>query len=293
MAFELKQWIGELAAKGKLSPEDSKLLEEKLNKPEVIQAIGEGQLRQQEFDRKLNSLKTDFEKKTGELNAYHTRLSGFEKTAQDTLKTQQAQLESERTARVRYEEKLKGLARDYGLDEATLIQHMESSPAPNPAPNPAPQPAAGEQYERFQTDVSTAMMKMPLVQADLMDLSEEHRQLGLKAPFRATELVSEAIERKVPLRQVWEEKFSVSDRRQAIATEEAKAHDDLIRREERERILTEQNTPSFRPEASRSPLLATLPGRFGQSSEEPKLSAPERAVLAYTKGQAAASEANR
>ena len=264
MPFELKKWIGDIAAKGKLSPEDVRLLEDKLSKPEIVQAIGEGQLRQQEFDRKLNSMKTDFDKKTQDLNAYHGRLANFEKTAQDTLQNQDKQLQSERTARVRYEEKLKGLARDYGIDEATLIQHVEASPAPTTrTADPAPQPAHGEQLERFQTDVSTAMMKMPLVQADLMDLAEEHRQLGIKSPFRATELVSEAIERKVPLRKIWEEKHSISDRRQEIATEEQRAHDDLIRREERERIVTEQNTPSFRPEASRSPILAALPGRFG------------------------------
>jgi hypothetical protein len=289
--FDVRKWIGDLAAKGKFTPEETKLLEDKLGKPEVAQLIGEGQLRQQEFDRKLNALKTDFDKKNQELTAYHGRLSTFEKSAQETLSSQDKQLQAERTARVRYEEKLKGLAREYGLDEATLIQQVEVSPAQPAKPDPAPQPAPGERFEKFQSDVATAMMQMPLVQAEIIDLAAEHQQLGLKTPFRATELVSESIERKVPLRQVWEEKFSVSDRRQELATADQKAHDDLIRREERERILTERDTPSLRPEASRSPILATLPGRFGQSSEEPKLSAVDRAVKAYTMGHDSKPEA--
>lgn len=97
-------------------------------------------------------------------------------------------------------------------------------------------------------------------------LLTEHERL-FKEPLATPleELMAEAGKRGIKVRQVWEEKYKVPERRRAIAEEAQKAHDDKIAKETEEKVRREYadkyGNPETRPMApSRFPKYARPDG---------------------------------
>lgn len=118
--------------------------------------------------------------------------------------------------------------------------------------------------------------------AKLMDLNARHMTIFQKPLDGIDELFSETMRRvesgeKVTVTDVWREKYKVDDREKEIETKRQQEHDDAIRREERQKVMSEVSNPTSRPTgAFSSPVLE----RFRPKNPATDSHNPMRGVMA-------------
>lgn len=82
--------------------------------------------------------------------------------------------------------------------------------------------------------------------ATASEIMQDHRELfGTKVPMK--ELLDEARRAKKPVREVWEQKYNVSGKRQEIEAKAKADYEAKIRSEERQKVLSEVGNPETRP----------------------------------------------
>jgi hypothetical protein len=283
MPFDLKAWLSDLATKGQLSAEDVTLLEGKLNKPEALKALEDGQLRQSDYDRMMNKLKTDHKTAMDGVVGLQTELTGWRTEAQAKLDKAMGDLQARDTTIAQYQARVTQIATDYGLDLNTLMPAAAATPNPpaSLAQPASPNPAATEGFRKFQEDFDKAKQIFPLLPAELHDLSVEHQELYGKPLSKSLELVSTALKEGRSVRDVWAEQYKVEDRRKEIALETEKKHDAEIRADERNKVLSEASVPTFRPDAPRSPIFSAIPQKTAPDGKAGELSAIDRATMHF------------
>lgn len=265
MQDETKQWLEELKKSGELSDEAvadlTKVFEAS---PKADEFVKGSALRQSDYDKHMDKLKTDRETQEKEYAAKNTEVETFRnslvdfKTTADKSVEEANQKAASATQQLADSSRRVGeLAAQYGIDDAELKTALAATPSTTPAPgvtpvngNPAPDALKGyvtektlNEYGRVSVDVS----------ADLNDMADKHFDLfGTRLSRR--ELQDEALKTGKTLTEVWEQKYSVSERRDQLAKESQEAHDKKIRddavTETEARVRSDMAMP---PQARRDP----------------------------------------
>lgn len=155
------------------------------------------------------------------------------------------------------------LTKDMGFD-------VDDAGNPNPSPSPSPAAATGS----FDPDKYTREVLLPLADKEgdaiamMTEIASEHAALfpGERPNWR--ELRREAVQRKVPLEQLWREKFKIDEKRAAVqkAADDARiaaAVDERYKVREQE-LISKYGNPDSRPLV---PSTATLTSRVMRQGE--------------------------
>lgn len=122
----------------------------------------------------------------------------------------------------------------------------------DPNPNPNPRNTDGQYVSR--QDFSTAVESIPDMLANLTEITGQHALLFSAPLVGMKEMIDEARKRKINVKQVWEEKYKVSDKRTELAATAQAAHDKKIAEEAVTKYRSEQSNPHTRSiMPSRSP----------------------------------------
>ena len=234
----------------------------------------EGHLRQSDYDRKMNSLKAEFDTKQAQLD--RDLAAWAEMQAEDGQKstTQLKKIQDLETSIFKQRQAIDAFAAANNLD---VKQILGDGAAAQPVAQPA-QPAApslGPKDYLKASDVASmfdytlnAAMLLPAIQA-------EHQRL-FGQPLDTRELQQEIFARvkakqPIDLQQVWETKHNVPAKRIEVA--EAQRQADLKAAEERGygKRVSEESLPGARPVGHNSPVLV----RQGGAPIESKLQRPQ------------------
>lgn len=152
---------------------------------------------------------------------------------------------------------------DYGLARVAEGQGVEPDPTKSAAlPNPAnPNPAEPDpRYVTNDTFSQTVSQYIPAT-ATMQDLSDEYRELyGSRIPGGMAAVHKEFLDARDSnryrggFREYVESKFKFAEKRSEIASAEKQKHEEAIRLEERNKVLSEMGNPMTTPmRVSRNP----------------------------------------
>jgi hypothetical protein len=293
-ATELQEWV-----KGLGLPEDkAKVVLESFGAPEVLTKVGESVLARADYSRGMDKLKADetalradLAKKIADEEAKTVAYSkevGKWKQDKEAVLAEATKKREEAEARLTaVQGKLKEIAPTYGIPEdqiSTLMTPIKITPAGDTPPRDVDSGkwVSKDEYNR-------ALLDMPLVAAIISELQEEHRSL-----FGSTEPMpkwSEMVKQGKPLRQNWEERYKVPERRAAIAKD---AHDKEIAEAEkrgaeaaRSKWLAENPTSTVvrRDSDHGSPILSVVKRADDKSGRPDETRGIAAAVAAFNEGK--------
>jgi hypothetical protein len=189
--------------------------------------------------------------------AYEERVNKWYEDHDKEFKAVEGKLVAEAAARAKAEAALRTAHERGMLDVAKDLGYDFSNPATPPPNSNAPAPIDTSKFVTQETLLQVAEREGDAI-AIASDIAAEHAYL-FGSPLRSfRELRREAVSRKLPVQQVWEEKFKVADARAARIAADEKAKEETLRKkiteEVRSQFASEYGNPNTRPpEASRSP----------------------------------------
>lgn len=236
MAFgqtELQEWVKGL----EISPEDQKIVLEKLGSEKALPKVGSSIMAQRDYSRSMDELKAektrleeDFKKKVAdEDRAYQNDTNSLLKWKTDTEKvlldatTAREQAESKLAA---VQAKIKELAPTYAIPESELSSVLTPATTPITRKEDPPRDVESGKFVS-KDDFNRVVMDYAKLPAIMVAIEREHLRLfGQQAEMPDfIALMDEAGKNKLTLRAQWEQKFKVPERRMAIQKE---AHDKEI-----------------------------------------------------------------
>jgi len=289
MAFELQQWLKDLNAEGTLSDEELKQLQAALGKEPVlkrVQTLHEGNLRQDEFSKRMNDL-SEKEKATLNLRA---ELVKWKEEAEAHVKRANLSAEQERKARADIDAKLRRAAELYQFDpEALGVTSGGTGTAGGTGGSDGkPEFLTRKEYEEA---VEAMKQNYPLLPALLHDISVQHQQLFGKPLENSAALVQQAIKSGKSILEVWEADNKVAERRTQMAEEAVtKRIADAVAKREAE-LRSELQLPATPRADARSPVLEQFkpPAQTG-AGNQPEPSGVDRAIAAWNEHKYAPAE---
>jgi hypothetical protein len=236
---ESQAWLQELKAKGNLDDEAFKSLSAIFEKPEVSEYVKGSILRQQDYSRSMNKLQADYSKKLSEIEAYEKDLGNWRSQTETQVQQTQAQLAEAQRQR----DELVKLAKSYGLEDE--LQPFSTPPTQVQPPQPA-QDLSKDYLPR--KEFMEVAQSYPLIVGEVNDIIAEHVELFGKQPKGMREVVEQAMREGRTIREVYEDHFSVADRRQELEKQAREA--EITRRveEEVQKYRTENSLPQPRPQ---------------------------------------------
>lgn len=294
-ATELQEWV-----KGLGLPEDkAKVVLESFGAPEVLTKVGESVLARQDYSRNMDRLKAeedrlkaDFAKKVADEEKktldYSTSVGNWKKEKEAVLNEATRKREEAEARLSAVQGKIKEIAPTYAIPEdqlSSILTPITKEPERREDP-PRREDGTYISKEEFNKTV-TSYAKLPAI---ITVLEREHMKL-FGANAEMPDWIGMVDEGK-PLRQAWEDKYKVADRRAAIAKEQ---HDREIAEAEkrgeeaaRSKFLSENPTSGVvrRDSDVGSPVLTTVKR---QNQEREGFKDPARgvsaAVAAFTEGK--------
>jgi hypothetical protein len=258
MAFtakELDEWVKGL----ELSPDDQKIVLEKLGSEKALSKVGSSIMAQRDYSKGMDELKAektrleaDLQKKIADEDKksedYARSLGTWKTDKEKVLNDAIAAREAAEARLTAVQSKIKEIAPSYAIPESELssVLNPPASAATTHRSDPPREADTGKFVSK--DDFNSTVMNYAKLPAIIFDLGQQHLQLfGPNAPppdFSA--LMEEAPKNKLTLKQMWEQKFKVPERRAAIAKE---THDKEIADAEKRGA-----------ESERTKLLAENPG---------------------------------
>jgi hypothetical protein len=274
-ATELQEWV-----KGLGLPEDkAKVVLESFGAPEVLTKVGESVLARADYSRSMDklkadeaALKADFAKKIADEEKktldYSTSVGNWKKEKETVLVEATRKREEAEARLTAVQAKMKEIAPTYGIPEDQLSSIM-TPVVTTERRDPPKDPDTGK-FVSAETFNSTVLnyAKLPGI---IVTLEREHMRLF--GPDSEMPDWTAMIEAGKPLKQAWEEKYKVPERRAAIAKD---IHDKEISEAEKRGA-----------EAARSKFLAENPSGNGVVRRDSDHGSP---VLATIKRQNEARE---
>jgi hypothetical protein len=278
-ATELQEWVKSLGL-----PEDkAKIVLESFGAPEVLTKVGETVLARQDYSRNMDKLKAeekrlaeDFAKKVAEEDRKSTEYAtsvGKWKTEKEEVLNKATKAREEAEAKlVAAQAKIKEIAPTYGIPEDQLSSILTPVVArTEPRREDPPRNENGEFISK--EEFNKTVMNYAKLPAIITTLEREHvRLFGPNAEMPDWMAMVDAGK---PLKQAWEEKYKVPERREALNKE---AHDREIAEAEKRGA-----------EAARSKFLAENPVSAGVRRDSDSGSP----VLSEIKRQNAAREGDK
>lgn len=154
-------------------------------------------------------------------------------------------------------------SQDEGLKKVAADMGYTQPANPNPA-NPNPASPALDASKYVTVDALNEMSNsVGAGLAALQDMVLEHSQLFPDRRLDVRAIRAEAVAARKDVYSYWEQKFKVQEARTAREDASRKAHDDLIRKEERDRVTTEfasqYANPNTVPASASSNVFAARP----------------------------------
>jgi hypothetical protein len=230
--------------------------------------IEEGYLRQSDYSKVIaeaQKLQTELAAKNEQLNAEMVEWSAIKGSDESAALKLRTELEATQLEKFAIEQKLRTLAEEHGVDPTTLI----AKPTPEPVKPEVPKFDESKFVGRDQFGAVTDYLLT--VPAELAAIAQEHFDLtGVRLDTRP--LIAELkarVSKKQPadLRQIWEEKNGIPEKRTAAATA---AHDKEIADAEargREAARSEAQIPGASAPGTHAPVF--------MGSHESKLQRPQ------------------
>ena len=229
MSFDLNGWLTEFGEA--LSAEEKAQAIKIFGKETVSKKLGESVLRQSDYSRQVAEAKRQQEAAAATIRAN----TDWKANAERELAAAQRDRDAERTTRAQYEAELKRIEDEYGVE-------VKRTAAPAPEPTRTEPPAA-PQFKKDIDDLRMGMAQTPQLTALIMDINAEHTELFGKPLRNTREIVAESMKSGRTVREVWEEKNGVPDRRAQIQRDAEAAKEAQIRADERTRVISEMSAP--------------------------------------------------
>lgn len=268
-ATELNEWVKGL----ELSADDQKIVLEKLGSEKALPKVGSSIMAQREFSRSMDELKaertrleSDFQKKINDeeaaSRAYQNDLGKWKTDKEKILNDAIAAREQAEARLTAVQTKIKEIAPTYAIPESELSSVLTPL-ASNPPPR-RDDPPRDVDTGKFvkQEDFNRVVLDYAKLPAIMVAIEREHLRLfGPNAEMPDfIALMEEAPKAKLPLRQMWEQKFKVAERRAEIAKT---AHDAEIADAEKRGA-----------ERTRTQMLAENPGLGANVRRESQVGSP-------------------
>jgi hypothetical protein len=249
-----RQWLADLVRTANLSEDARKALETTLTAPEALEYIGNSALRQQEFDRKMNQQKSQYQAELAKIQKYERELADW----RGKTEAQVAQTVNELNAARAEAQRVRQVAYSYNLTDEDLGTSVAPATLPLGASASTPDPGrTGLDPSEYlkRVDFESAATMHTLLPAEINDIVAEHVELFGKMPRGIRQVVERAVQEQKPIREIWEDEFKVRDKRAEL---EAAAREAEIARRVEEKLISyrsEQGIPVQRPDAQRSYIL--------------------------------------
>lgn len=251
-------WLAGLKQTGAISDEQAATLEAAISDPKGAEYVGSTTLMRSDYSRAQNDLKADYDAKTKELADYQRELANWRGGTEKEVSQVKAELNQLRAERLR----LVAVAQSYGLSEddlGTPVAPFTAHPgttSPNPKDSDPPAFDASKYITRDEVQKLDQMYT--LLPAEIADISAEYSELFGKPIKGVRQLVERAIKEQRSLRDIYEDEFSVSDKRKSI--DEAQREAEIKRRVEEQLTAyrTEHPELPYTPSGrAGSPILAS------------------------------------
>jgi hypothetical protein len=196
---------------------------------------------QSEISRKFDEAKAERERTL----AYKQELAEWKAKADETYQRESQGFRRANETLAQYKARLKSFVDAGTLDEEDVKDLLAAEVSPAAAPTsqePKRDPDTGKFLSR--EDFAKEARSFVEYPAQLIVLAEEHRSIFGTPMSDMDQIVRTAMQEGKKVREVWEEKYKVADKRAEIAALKAKEHDDLIRREERQKVTSELSNPA-------------------------------------------------
>jgi hypothetical protein len=232
-----RQWLADLVKSANLTAEAKTALETTLAAPEALDFIGRSALRQADYDRLMNQTKTQLSSKMQEIQGYEQSLA----TWRGQTEAQVAQVQAELNKARAEAQRIRQVAYSYNLTDEDLGAPVAPATTP-PGVDPTqsgtkmtdtPKPFSIDDVltnEKFQ-ELSQMFTLLP---AEVADITAEHVRLFGAQPDKMREITNKALAERRPLRDVWEETYEVSDKREDLKKVAFEA--EVARRVEEEKV---------------------------------------------------------
>jgi len=247
-----------------------------------LHAIGEGYMRQSDYDAAMNTGKAELAKAQTDLETANQRVLAemaewAEIKRKDGVVTQKMRddLDAAQARVLALQQRVTRIATDAGLDPAKALEGIDQTPPPPPKPA-APDLTGVVKTEEFNQQFGTLANMALTLPAELDALRDEHQELfGKRLDTRTvikelqTRANTRGNQKTLDPRAIWEELNGVAARREAVTAENQAKRDAQMREEGRVAALSEATVPGS----------VTSPGRhsvvFGEKARESALKRPQ------------------
>lgn len=188
---------------------------------------------------------------------YQEKVNAWYEKNETEFKTVESQLVAAKAAEAKAVSALRTAHERGMLDVAKDLGYNFEEPPKAPPKTPEGTPALDTSKYFTKDDILSIAEKESMAIAVASDIAAEHVYLFGKPLRNMRELRAEAVQRKLPLEQVWMEKYKVTEARTAQEAKEKTDAENKIRADERTKVETEfaskYGNPDVRPlEPSRS-----------------------------------------
>ena len=230
-----------------LTPEEKAAVDAILKSEKVRGAIDKDLAgAQSEISRQFDAAakaKTDAEKKNAD---YYKEVSDWKTQKDQEFQQKEAQFRKTFETNAQYKARLEGMVAAGTIDQedvADLLTTPVVKVEPVVKQEPTVDPNKYISREAYQSDAATQMQ----LAAALQDLQAEHYELYGKPMAGATAMLNKALTENRPLREVFDETYKISERRQELQAEADKNREAQIRADERMKVMSEVSNPASRP----------------------------------------------
>ncbi len=265
-----EQWLADLKKAGGLTDEAFNTIRASFEKPEVDEFVKGSALRQSDYSRQMTAVQTaqkavedaqrDLQIKQTEVDNYRGTLDGWKAGAEGKFNTAVKNAELASTKAHAALERLKAVAAANGLDEAEVLKDLDT-PVVLPNPNqPNMDTSKFLTVDQLNEQVGKAARETAFVDATIMDLATEYRELYGKNPPMGwgRSVVEGALKSKQTLNEYVNREFKFDEKRQevqkaSIAAEIQAGIDAGMAKYTSEQIMGGQN-PGGVPQGAVSPV---------------------------------------
>jgi hypothetical protein len=204
----------------------------------------ESGLRQEDYDRKMNSGKAEIAAAKQELDEFKARLEADRVRMNGQFMTAQQEREAAESRLAAVQAKAKTLGQVYGIDaekelfgETTVQPPAKQSHNGEVAVSPDLDKRIGALEDLFRTNVN--------FEVELHDVMRQHMELFPDKPLVMKEILDDAVKQRRSPTQVWDDKFGATAKRQEITAEKYRAEGRAAAETEYKQKLSEQKVNPF------------------------------------------------
>ena len=210
----------------------------------ALQERIEGNLRQSDYDRRMNSGKAEIAAAKQELDEFKAKLEADRVRMNGQFLTAQQEREAAESRLAAVQAKAKTLGQVYGIDaekelfgETTVQPPVRQAHNGEVAVSPDLDKRIGALEDLFRTNVN--------FEVELHDVMRQHMELFPDKPLIMKEILDDAVKQRRSPTQVWDDKFGATTKRQEITAEKYRAEGRAAAEIEYKQKLSEQKVNPF------------------------------------------------